>query len=298
MKIGIFLIFLTLGLPGAHSAEILKSTKKAVLVQFDPFEENFVVGDKLIATKDGKKQALIEITKIKGGKWLGQILDGHADPSMVLRKYDQLASDAPPSTSTANIETVTVKFASTYIWRGIPYDRPLILGSVDISSQGILGGLVVLNSGVPATSEYDVYLGYAFNHINWSITPMIAQYSFPRAAHFNTTDFLLTLTYRILSVDVSYMPDSFGAKSSDFYYGLGTSAGLGQRWKVVLHAGYSNYSKKENIGNLPYLDYKVAALYSTPEFLVEFAWTDDTRKDLAKKPMQDNATAVTISKQF
>ena len=61
--------------PSAHAAEILKSTKKAVLVQFDPFEENFVVGDKWIALKDGKKQALISVTKIKGGKWLGQDQD-------------------------------------------------------------------------------------------------------------------------------------------------------------------------------------------------------------------------------
>jgi len=286
------------GTQSALGSEIVKVSKKAVIVEFDPFEENFAVGDRLVANQDGKKKALVEITKIKGKKFLGRILNGRAEIGMKLSRLD-LVAEAKPSPAAPNVESVTIRFQSAAVWRGRPYGRPYIAASIDLVNPGLLGGLTMSNSDLPSTSEVDAYVGYAINRINWTLTPMVARYIYPGAQNWDSWDFMLGFTYRILSLDISYIPKYFGDKSTAVHARIGLLVGISsERWKVLAQVGSSTFSDVNAVRHSNYMDYKAGLLYTSPEFLVEFAYTDTNRKNPEDGAFKDGTASVSISKRF
>jgi uncharacterized protein (TIGR02001 family) len=303
-KFSVVLSFLILSSISVNGAEITKGNSRAVIIQFDPLEENFVVGDKLLVSKDGKKMGLLEITKVRGGRFLARIINGSATPGMTIKRYDIVAGIPKPKKVNeikeveANFETVTFRLASTYVWRGYSFHRPYINGTVDLSDGKFLGGLSVENSDVPATSEFDLYVGRAMRGLDWTITPTIWRYSFPGANSFNSWDFAATLAYRIFAFDISYIPKFYGVKSDDLYFKGSTFFGLGQRWRVLLGVGHSQFSSEAQVGDKNYFDYKVGLLYSTPDFTTEFDYTDTDRESVSGLDPDDATAAIILSKTF
>jgi uncharacterized protein (TIGR02001 family) len=291
------LLFLLCLTPFAHAAEILKATKRAVIIQFDAFEENYVTGDKLIASLDGKKQAIIQITKIKGAKMLGRILHGKATPGMQISRFDAV-NEAEPAPTVPSETAVILNFFSNYVYRGIPENFAYVSGTVDYTNGGLLLRGVVSNALAPATSEVDLYAGYTLTRLNWSLSPMVGRYMFQNMGNWDTWDYMLNLTFRVIALDVSYIPEYFGVHSDDLYYRITTLFSLTEKWKFIAHAGYSNFNHKDNVGYKNYLDYKVGFIYSTPEFNVEFDYTDTHRKNILNDKVKDATAAVLISKRF
>ncbi|HMN69823.1 MAG TPA: TorF family putative porin [Bdellovibrionales bacterium] len=273
-------------------AEILKASKRIALVEFDPFEENFVVGDRLNALRGESKEGLIEITKIKGGKFLARILAGKASPGMSLKRFDVM-SETKPTPNAPNVETVTLRIFSNYVWRGISYNMPYIAGAIDYVNEGVLAGLNISNAERPATSEVDLSVGYALNRINWTLTPMIIRYMYPGQSRIDSTDFNLSMTYRLINAELSYIPRYFGARSDQTYAKIGTLFSMSSRWKAAAHLGYARFSEKTQVDLSDYRDYKLAVIYAATEFTVEFAFTDTNRAGA-----RDESGAVLISKTF
>jgi hypothetical protein len=282
-----------------EAAEIIKATKKSALIQFDPFEENLVVGDRLVAYQNGVKMAQIEITKIKGNKILGRILAGQVKPGFKLEKFGVITKSSKKTSTSANNETVTIFFATNSTSAGIPSNSTLMGASVDIkNSKGVEAGLGVTNAASPATSVVSGYVGYSKNQVNWSLAPYISHTTYTGITGAGYTSFSLYFEYNIITFGVDYTPNLYGGSPQSLYYSLDVNAGLGSRWKSVLHVGYSSFSQEERIGFFPYMDYKVGAIYSTQDFSVEFAWTDTNRKNLSNIDRNDGTAAALISKEF
>lgn len=281
----------------SRAAEIIKTTKKGVLVQFDPLEENFVTGDRLIAYQSGKKSALLEITKLKGNRFLSRLLYGRAAPGMTIQKFG-VVTDLKPTVNSPSVESVVIRFSNAYVYRGMAMGFPYIAGGLDVVDDSFLASVLISNASAPATSEFDLFVGWAINRLNWTLTPMLAYYSFPGLHIWNCGEAMLTFTYDIFAVDVAYMPKYYDVKSTDFYAKVSSTFGLGERWKVNMHVGRSTFSKEDLVGHESYIDYKLGFLYSTPEFAAEFAWTDTDRRDLAGKVKPDGTAAVNFSKRF
>jgi uncharacterized protein (TIGR02001 family) len=298
--ISLFLLFSISG----EAAEITKGNSRAVIIQFDPLEENFVVGDKLLVSKDGKKSGLLEITKVRGGRFLARIIKGTAAPGMTIKRYDIVAGIPKPKKLNevkeveTNIETVTFRLASTFVWRGYSFRRPYINGTVDLSDGKNIGGLSVENSDLPATSEYDLYVGHAIRGIDWTVTPTIWSYNFPGAEKLNSWDFAMTFAYRIFAIDVSFIPKFSGVDSDYLYLRGSTSFGLGQKWRVLVGVGQSQFSNEAQVGYKNYFDYKLGFLYATPEFTTEFAYTNTNRKLISGVDADDGTAAIILSKTF
>ncbi len=280
-----------------RAAEIVKATSKAVLIKFEPLDENFVTGDKLLTLENGVQHGLLEVTKIKDGRLIAQILNGHASVGMTVQRFG-VVGDAKATPTTSNLESVIIRFISTGVFRGIPLYRPVLMGAVLIGNSGPTGGVAILNQSLPATSEYDYWVGYAFNRLNWSLSPTISREVYFGNRNTDVWVIKLDVTYRILTLDLQYMPRFYGSKSDDMYYKLSSLIGLGQRWKVACSVGYQKFSNEQSIGWKNYLDYKIGPVYSMPEFAVEFDWTTTNRRNLAGQPYPDESAAVVISKQF
>lgn len=295
-----FVIFLAVAwlFNSAFAAEITKGNKRAVIIVFDPFDENFVVGDKLYASEEGVHVGVLEITKIKGPKALARILEGRANPGMGLEKYDVVATVKTKEVEAAS-QSVTMQVGSIYVWRGLVKSRPFISGAINYADTDVLAGVTISNADSPAESEVDFNLGHSFTALNGSITPMLWFYSYPGHGSLDTFDFTLNLSYRVIALDFSYIPRYFGVNTSDFYSRISTSAGLGQRWKIYGHAGLSIFSKERPLQHKSYLDLKGAIIYSTNEFTAEFGWTDTLRRDFASNELKkDAAAAILFSKTF
>ena len=297
----LFLNLLTLaallGAPLAQAAEIIRATRVAVIVKFDPFEENFAVGDRLVARRDGKRYGLIEIRKIKGEKMLGRILAGTAAPGMTIQKNASITGGKEKTSDTVS-ETVTLKFMANYASRGIPFRRNHIQGTLDLINGNTFGGLIVMTSDAPSTSEADLFGGYTFNHVNYSITPYMYRYFFPGYSHYDTWDFCLNVASRIFSLELSYRPEAFGIKSSETYSQIISEFEFRPKWKINSHIAYSIFSNEALMKYKNYLSYKLGFIYYTNEFTVEFNYSDTNRQSTTAEKITDSNAGLVISKKF
>lgn len=316
----VVVLFGVLGPRRTLAATVVKSTAKAVVIEFDSISENFSTGDRLVGKVDDAKIVLIEVTQVKNNRLLGRILSGKVSEEMKIEKQDVVTSQAnvlpaaPASTSattpptapsttpapTADKLTAAIIIASSNVFRGIPAsdNRTIISGGFDYVNSGLTGGFYFTNSPLPSTSVATPYLGWNFNRIDWSAGVNFKLYSYAKNHGIDSFESKAKISFRSTTFEISHIPKFFGVETEHVYSNLSTRLGIGNKLLVTSWVGYSSFSNEVARTCRSYFDYKVGLAYASSEFNIELAYTDTNRTDLNGKTLYDNTTTAIFKKTF
>ena len=131
----------------------------------------------------------------------------------------------------------------------------------------------------------DVNLGIAFNIYNY----------FSNKSN-NMIDYGINISYKMLKLEVSYIPNYSGFATSDLYSKVSAKVPFSDTLGLNLTAAYSSIGDEEKIGMTSYSDYKIGAYFNPYPFLGSelFYTTTSGRKILYLNETMNDST-VTLS---
>lgn len=196
-----------------------------------------------------------------------------------------------------------IAIASDYVFRGVSQtnEELSISGGFDYSFDngfylGTWGSNV--DFGGPASSELDLYGGYAFDISEGvSIDLTYAYYNYAgNTSALNYSEFIGSVSFGDISLGLVYSPDYFGSDSDAFVFNVDYSIGLAENFGLDLHVGYTT-TDEEGIAapGDDYVDYSVALTTSGAglDFALTFYGTDIDDIDVA-----DDRLVFSASKAF
>jgi uncharacterized protein (TIGR02001 family) len=161
--------------------------------------------------------------------------------------------------SWASIEA-DVSLYSNFIWRGVTFseNRPAIQAQLDAeNAHGFYLGSFISNAEfsdeargnkAKVSQEIDFTVGKRWRGENWSLQFYYAQFLFPNAEAFNADEWNLLYKYKRWTLELSYLDDFFGYRSSYRYARIGYEWPYWHSLDGALLVGYSNYSRQR--GNI------------------------------------------------
>ncbi len=292
----------------AFGADIIKTRNDLVIFQFDIALENFVVGQTYPVFRGDKKVGQVAVLKIKSSSVRAQIVEGEALVKDVVKPKDPISEI--PTTTDDDHDPLAVSFTilSNSVWRGVTSSAngPVVQGEFDYAPPyGLGAGVFITTLGTQtapgqATSETDLNINLLAPFWgNCSLTLAVYRYIFTRQSEINSWDYTSTLIIGNFKLELSYIPDFFGAKTSATYEKISQAFVLHKRFKLTFSVGNNRFAVQENLSYKNYLDYKIKLGYTARDgFGVDLAWTTTNRKNADNLQYPDETTAVIISKSF
>jgi uncharacterized protein (TIGR02001 family) len=220
--------------------------------------------------------------------------------------------------------SATVTAASNYIWRGLSFStngattvasqgQAVVQGSFDYShSSGFAASLfagaadttrLIDGSANGATverdNEFDPTLSYTYAITeDLKVIGAVTRYSYMKNSDNNSTDIQLAFAWRAFRLDGSFMDKYFGAESTDTYVRLSMREPITEKVTFIAAVGNSSFEKEEKVGFKSYTDWRAGLAYNVGSTVVEAAFTDTNRKDLADVEQKDEAVTMSIAMTF
>lgn len=215
--------------------------------------------------------------------------------------------------------SATVIAASNYIWRGLSFSTngaaevakglPVIQGSFDYAHSSGLGLSLFVGSSdttndftaltVERDSEFSPTVSYTYAMTeDFKVIGAVTQYTYVKNSNNNAIDYQLSFAWKTIRLDGAYMNKYLGTESSDTYVRLSMRQPLDEKLGLVLAVGNSSFSKEAKVGFKNYTDYKAGLFFNAGPAVIEAAYTDTNRKDMADKDLKDEAATFSVATTF
>jgi uncharacterized protein (TIGR02001 family) len=188
--------------------------------------------------------------------------------------------------------SANVGFVTEYSFRGITQsdENPAIQGGFDVAHEsgiyaGIWGSNVDFNDNSEASSEMDLYAGFASSINQFSYDLGLIYYAYPGAADSLNYDFweiALSMGYDFesfsASASVNYSPEYFGDSGDAVYYAAGVDVPLPAQFSLSGHVGHQTIDDNNSFGP-DYTDWSLGLGYSFVDFDFSLQYVDTDLKE-------------------